>query len=64
MEPLDRDEAVDPLELAAQRGRYGEIIVHTPGGRPDLNGVAADPELAALEGHVVALVLDVDELQE
>ena len=34
------------------------------GGGPDFDRVAADAELAALEGHVVALVLDVHELEQ
>ena len=52
------DEGLDLV--AEQLDAVGELLV----GRPDLDGVAADAELAALEGDVVALVLDVDELQE
>ena len=57
-ERVDDGQSVDLV--AEQFDAEGELL----GRGPDLDGVAADAELAALEGDVVALVLDVDELQE
>ena len=55
---VDDREGIDLV--AEQFDAVGELL----GRGPDLDGVAADAELAALEGDVVALVLDVDEPQE
>ncbi len=50
-----------PLDLIAEElDPVAELFI----GRPELDHVAAHPELAPLERHVVAFVLDVDELQE
>ena len=46
--------------VAEQLDPVAELLV----GRPELDHVAADAELAALERDVVAVVLDVDELQQ
>src|SRR5262249_11079750 len=46
--------------VAEQLDAQGELLV----GGPDLDHVAADAELAALECRVVALVLDVHELEQ
>ena len=60
---LDRLAAgrVDDRELldlvAPELDPQGELLV----GGPDLDAVAADAKLARLEGHVVPLVLDVDQ---
>ncbi len=51
----------DGLDLVAEElDAHGVLVV----GRVDLDGVAADAELAAHEVHVVALVLHVDEAPE
>ena len=48
----------EPLDLVAEQlDAHRRLLV----GRVDLDGVAAHPELAAHEVHVVALVLHVDE---
>src|SRR5262249_11060266 len=46
--------------IAEQLDAEGVFLV----GGPDLNDVAADAELAALEGNVVALILDVHQAQQ
>src|SRR3546814_1087548 len=53
-------ELVDRLHLVAEQGQApGAVLV--VGGK-DVNGVAAHPEGAALEGGIVALVLQLDQL--
>ena len=51
----------DPLDLVAEELDPDEGLLRR---RLELQGVAADPEPGALEGLVVALVLEVDELAE
>ena len=46
--------------VAEQLDAQAELLV----GRPDLDHVAAHPELAAREGDVVALVLNVHQAQQ
>ena len=54
----ERVEVVERLDLVAEElDADRELLVR----RDDLHGVAADPERAAGEGHVVALVLHVDQ---
>ena len=54
----DRVQRHQPLDLVAEElDPDRELLVD----REDLEGVAADPERAAGEGHVVAGVLDLDE---
>ncbi len=56
-----RVEALDRLDLVAPEPHaHGGVLV----GGPDLEGVAADAELAARRLEVVARVLDVDELAQ
>ena len=57
-ERVDDGEGLDLV--AEQLDAEGELFV----GRPELDHVAADAELAALEVDVVAVVLDVDQLEE
>ena len=57
----ERVDGRQPLDLVAEQlDPVADLLV----GRPELDHVAPHAELAALEGHVVAVVLDVDELQE
>ena len=50
-----------PLDLVAEElDPVADLVV----GRPELDHVAAHPELAPLERDVVAVVLDIDELQK
>ena len=51
----------DPLDLVAEELDPDQGLLRR---RLELEGVAADPEPGALEGLVVALVLEVDELAE
>ena len=55
---VDHGEGLDLV--AEQLDPVADLLV----GRPELDDVAPDAELAALEADVVAVVLDVDELQE
>ena len=56
--PGQRVQVVQRLDLVAEvLDADGQFLVR----RDDLHGVAADPEGAAGEGHVVSAVLDVDQ---
>ena len=54
----DRVQRHQPLDLVAEELDADRVLLVD---REDLEGVAADPERAAGEGHVVAGVLDLDE---
>ena len=56
-----RVERHQPLDLVAEELDADRVLLVD---REDLEGVAADPEGAAGEGHVVAGVLDLDELAQ
>ena len=57
----ERIDLGDPLDLVAEELDPDDPVV---GRRPDLEGVAADPEAGALERLVVALVLQIDQVTQ
>ena len=57
----ERVDGRQPLDLVAEElDAVADLLV----GRPELDHVATDAELAPLERHIVAVVLDIDELQQ